>query len=61
MIGSDDLPQFLWASDLDGDGKVDVFLNLTNHYNLSKYVLLSTHAKDGEILGKAAALLTSGC
>jgi hypothetical protein len=54
--------QVLWIGDLDGDGKPDLYLDASWHYNLSHKVLwLSSLAKRGEIVGQAAAFDTVGC
>lgn len=58
----DGRPVMLWAGDLDGDGKLDLLMDLTDHYNITALTLfLSTSAKEGEIVGKAAELVTYGC
>lgn len=52
----------LWAGDLDNDGKLDLYLDLSDHYNVSDRVLfLSTKAKRGELVGKVANFRTVGC
>jgi len=62
-----DVPDFkglrlIWAGDLDGDGKLDLLVDITNHYNGSGSALfLSSKAKSGEIVGLAAKLETVGC
>lgn len=59
---NDGVPSLLWAGDLDRDGKLDLYLDLTDHYNTSVPTLfLSSLAKEGELLGKAAELVTHGC
>src|SRR6185436_15354073 len=46
-------PLLLWAGDLDGDGKLDLLLDLTNHYNVSEPTLfLSSRAQQGKLLSK---------
>ena len=52
----------LWAGDLDRDGALDLYLDLSTHYNLSiPTLLLSSEAKDGELVGKAASFTGAGC
>lgn len=59
---TDGRPKFVWAGDIDRDGKVDVLLNITNHYVVSHLVLfLSSAAKEGELVGKVAEWRTTGC
>jgi hypothetical protein len=55
-------PYFAWAGDLDGDGKLDLLVNTTNHENGSDLTLyLSSKAKNGALAGIAAQFLTVGC
>jgi hypothetical protein len=52
----------LWAGDIDGDGKLDLLVDLTNHYNISAPTLfLSTAAKKGELAGRVARFVSYGC
>jgi hypothetical protein len=52
----------LWVGDLDGDGKPDLYLDASWHYNLAHKVLwLSSLAKRGEMVGQAAVFETTGC
>jgi hypothetical protein len=61
-LGHDGSPQVIWAGDLDRDGKLDLLLNLTKHYNTSHLVLmLSSWKKEGQLLETVAELLTTGC
>ena len=49
-----DEPAFsiLWAGDQDGDGKIDLKMNLSAKYSCQKIVLLlSTKAKPGDLVG----------
>jgi len=58
----DTMPAIIWAGDLDRDGVLDFYLDLSDHYNMSKRTLfLSSLAGNGEIVGKAAELVTTGC
>ena len=55
-------PAVIWAGDLDGDGNLDLFFDLTDHYNVRKYTLfLSTRAKEDELLSKVAEFRSIGC
>jgi len=58
----DSMPALIWAGDLDRDGRLDLFLDLSNHYNVGRRTLfLSSLAGDGELVGKAAEFVTYGC
>jgi len=55
-------PLLLWAGDLDKDGKLDLLMDITNHYNISETALfLSSLARSGELVGKAGTFRTGGC
>ena len=52
----------MWAGDLDGDGKLDLYMDVSDHYNVSeKRLFLSSLAKDGELVREVAVLRTVGC
>lgn len=52
----------IWAGDLDGDGKLDLLVDVSNQDNGSDTALfLSSKAKRGELVGLAAILQTVGC
>ena len=53
----------LWAGDLDGDQKLDLYMNLATHYALTEKVLfLSSRARGSEIVGRAGSFATNcGC
>lgn len=52
----------IWAGDLDGDGKLDLLVDVSNHYNGGDTALyLSSKARNGELVGQAAKLQTVGC
>jgi hypothetical protein len=54
--------QLLWAGDLDSDGKLDLYLNLSDHYNvMNKRLFLSTQAESGEMVKEVAEFKTVGC
>ena len=52
----------LWSGDLDGDGEIDLIVDLSDHYNISlPTLLLSSEAVGSDLLGAAAVHLSSGC
>ena len=60
-MGPDRTPSVIWAGDIDGDGKLDLFMNLTWHYAMNHYALfLSSMAENGEYVKKVAELKSSG-
>jgi hypothetical protein len=55
-------PTLLWAGDMDKDGKLDLLMDITNHYNVSEIALfLSSLAGSGELVGNAGKLRSVGC
>lgn len=51
-----------WAGDLDGDGKLDLYLDLANHYNVGQYRLfLSSPAEKGKLVKEVANFRFVGC
>ncbi|MBM3460904.1 MAG: hypothetical protein FJX76_02275 [Armatimonadetes bacterium] len=57
-----DVPRILWAGDLDRDGRLDLFLDASSHYNLSRRTLfLSSKARAGRLLEKVADFENVGC
>ena len=61
-LGDDASPTLLFAGDLDRDGKLDLILDTTDHYNVRRPTLfLSTQAAPGELLGIAAQFQSVGC
>ncbi len=61
-FASEAVPQLLWAGDIDRDGKLDLLLDLTNHYNASAPTLfLSSGAGEGELVAEIASLFITGC
>lgn len=56
------VPTVLMAGDLDADGRLDLLIDTSNHYNLSRVTLfLSSAAGPGEWVAPVAALQTTGC
>jgi hypothetical protein len=52
----------LWAGDLDGDGRLDLYLSLGAHYNeVVRLLLLSTDRSPGRLVCEAARLRLTGC
>ena len=50
------------AGDLDHDGKLDLLMDGSTHWNETRPTLfLSTSAKEGQLVGKAAEIVMSGC
>ncbi len=59
---NDAYPTLLWAGDLDRDGKIDLLLDVTMHYALSKYTLfLSSQADDGDLVTEVAHFTSGSC
>lgn len=59
---AEDTPSLLWAGDLDRDGKLDLFMDILNHYAGRHYALyLSSEAEDGELVKLVADLFIHGC
>ena len=55
-------PALLWAGDLDGDGRLDLLLDESDHYNVSETALyLSSLAASGALVGRAGRHRTTGC
>jgi hypothetical protein len=62
MFGDDAMPSLIWAGDLDRDNKLDLLLEISEHYNVSEITLfLSSHASNGELIKKVAVFRTVGC
>lgn len=60
--GSDPTWSLLWAGDLDRDGKLDLYVRVTQHYNISrKKLFLSSQANEGSLVQEVAEFVTSGC
>jgi hypothetical protein len=48
--------EILWAGDLDGDGKLDLYLQLGDE----RILFVSTKAASGQVVGKFAVFRTKG-
>ncbi len=55
-------PAVLWAGDLDGDGRLDLVLDESDHYNVTVTALfLSSEAAPGALVRRVARHETTGC
>lgn len=60
--GNDAFWTLYWVGDLDSDGKLDFYINVTDHYNVSdKRLFLSSQAEAGQSVKEAAIFRTTGC
>jgi hypothetical protein len=60
--GNDPSWYLMWAGDLDHDGKLDFYVNVTQHYDLSERKLfLSSEAKRGKLVREVGSFGTGGC
>ena len=58
----DTVPQVYFAGDLDHDGRLDLLLDISDHYNASNPALfLSSAARANDLVAKVAELLAIGC
>jgi hypothetical protein len=54
--------EVLFAGDLDRDGRPDLVIDLTDHYNVARpTLLLSSQAAAGQLVGVAAVFESVGC
>lgn len=52
----------IWSGDLDADGKLDLIVDTSDHYNVfAPSLFLSSEAARGQIVGQAASFVTTGC
>lgn len=62
VLYDETVPTLVLAGDLDNDGRLDLLIDTSNHYNLSRLTLfLSSSAKAGEWVAPVAVLQTTGC
>ena len=55
-------PKLLWAGDLDGDHALDLLIDVTDHYNVSRPTLfLSRGRRAGILLEPVAKHESVGC
>lgn len=61
--GNPDAEQYVnFAGDLDHDGKLDLVANISGHWNEWRPALfLSSAAKSGDLVGRVAELVATGC
>lgn len=60
--GNDASWEMRWVGDLDGDGKLDLYLSLSDHYNVDQRILfLSSQARSGELVRAVASFHSTGC
>ena len=58
----DQFCDLVWAGDLDGDGKLDLYLYLSDHYNVIEHTLFrSRGAARGKLVTPVAKWVTTGC
>ena len=51
-----------WVGDLDRDGELDFYFDLSSHYNvIDKRLFLSSHARKGQIVRNVASFRITGC
>ena len=54
--------KLLWAGDLDGDRRLDLYVQLSGHYNIIEHKLfLSSRARPKQLVRELAEFSTSGC
>lgn len=58
----DSAANVVWAGDLDGDGKLDLLMELSDHYNVIESTLfLSSRSGPGELVRQVAVFRRVGC
>lgn len=61
-VGQDGEIRLIWAGDLNGDGELDLIIDLTDHYNMSLPTLfLGTRKGAKDLVHKTAQHKTLGC
>jgi hypothetical protein len=54
--------ELLWAGDMDGDNKLDLYVQVGWHYNSThRKLFLSSYARKGKLVREVAEFSTSGC
>jgi hypothetical protein len=62
VCGNDPNWYLVWAGDLDRDGKLDLYVNVTQHYDISERKLfLSSQARRGRLVREVGSFETGGC
>ena len=60
--GNDAFWSLFWVGDLDSEGKLDFYINVTNHYNVSdRRLFVSSPAEAGQLVKEIANFRTTGC
>ena len=60
--GSDPGWSLIWAGDLDKDGQLDLYVTVSQHYNIiERKLFLSSQADEGQLVAEVAEFVTSGC
>lgn len=60
-LGSDAAASLLFAGDLDGDGRLDLVFDVSDHYNIRRPTLFLSGAADGESVRAVAGHEAVGC
>jgi hypothetical protein len=61
-VGNDAPVRIVWAGDLDRDGRLDLVVDLSDHYNLARPTLfLSADGQEGAIVTAVAQHQSTGC
>jgi hypothetical protein len=61
-VGDDGIPNLIWAGDLDGDGALDLLIDLSDHYNMLRPTLYMSRKRGGRtLLEPVAAHESVGC
>jgi hypothetical protein len=62
VCGNDPNWYLVWAGDLDRDGKLDLYVNVTQHYDFSdRKLFLSSPARRGQLVREVGSFETGGC
>lgn len=62
LLGDDASPALWFAGDLDRDGRLDLLLDTSDHYNVGRpTLLLSSQARAGELVRPVATHRSTGC
>jgi len=62
VLGDDAEPQLIFAGDLDRDGRLDLIIDTSNHYNMQRPTLfLSSRATGSAIVDVAGQHVSVGC
>lgn len=60
--GEDASWSLIWAGDLDRDGRLDLYMNVSQGYGSEKRLLISSQASKGQLVKEIAQLVTmDGC